>query len=128
VEDQEGVRNLVCEVLRSSGYRVMQARNGQEALELARSHAGAIDALLTDVIMPGMTGPELAQSLAASHPRTRALFMSGYANLNERTNALLSSGAPLIEKPFAPEALTRRLREILDAPDAIRPIQANRGV
>ncbi|MBK8960541.1 MAG: PAS domain S-box protein [Proteobacteria bacterium] len=108
VEDEAAVRKLTRELLEHQGYRVIEAADGVEALDLAARHAGVIDLLLTDVVMPRMKGPELAAKLAAARPGVRVLFMSGHS---ER------GGTPLPEvmiKPFRPETLAKRVRDELD--------------
>jgi len=114
VEDQEDVRDLALEFLRSQGYAVLQASNGMEALEIAGRHRGRIDLLMTDVIMPGITGRELAQRLAVSRPETRVLYVSGYTEEAIGQHGVLEPGTEFLAKPFSRNALARKLREILD--------------
>lgn len=111
-EDEAGIRNLITQVLRLYGYTVLDAYDGREALALAETHPGKIDVLVTDLVMPKMGGRELAQEIASVHPETRVLFISGYS---ERTATPLPEGLEFLDKPFTPEALMRRLREMLDA-------------
>jgi PAS domain S-box-containing protein len=114
VEDEDGVRMLAREVLLRSGYTVLEAANGVEALQLSRGHAGPIHLMLTDVVMPQMGGLELAQLLAAERPETRTLFMSGYT---EHFPPELEAGeARMLEKPFSPADLSRVIRDVLDEP------------
>jgi CheY-like chemotaxis protein len=112
VEDEDEVRAVLHQILVSRGYRVLQAGSGEEALVISRLHRGAIQLLLTDVTMPEMKGPELAQRLRAERPQTRIVFMSGY------NDELLSDGegdSPLcLQKPFSPRTLGETLRTILD--------------
>ena len=111
-EDEDGVRALVRPALQARGYRVLAAESGAEALRLLEEEAGRIDLLLTDVIMPGMSGPELAAAVTARYGSgIKILFMSGYTD-----DALhsLAPGAPLIGKPFTLDALARRVRDMLD--------------
>jgi PAS domain S-box-containing protein len=108
VEDEEDVRALAAEILRRQGYRVLTAPAGEAALRLAVSHGDPIHLLLTDVVMPGMNGPDLAALVTMMRPATRVLYMSGYA---EETAGL--EGA-LLRKPFGPDALARRVRRVLD--------------
>jgi signal transduction histidine kinase/CheY-like chemotaxis protein len=117
VEDQEGLRTLVCEVLQKQGYRTITASDGREAVRLAQSHEH-IDLILTDVVMPQMGGRELAKTLASSHPRIKILYMSGY--VNKQISQEEMPGLEIIHKPFTPEVLARRVREVLDASCAIR--------
>ncbi len=114
VEDEDVVRALARRVLERCGYTVIACANGSEAIELAESDSRRIDLLLTDVVMPGLRGPEVAARVAASRPTIEVLYMSGYAD-----EALLGAAAlderALIEKPFAVEALVRRVREALES-------------
>jgi len=100
------VRRLVHEVLRRLGYRVLVARDGAEALALSQSHTDAIDLLLTDVIMPGMDGRDLAARLQATRPETQVLFMSGYAEPPLPENVLL-------QKPVTPDDIARKVAAVL---------------
>ena len=111
-EDEDAVRSLVVEVLAGCGYNVLAAASGHEALDLCRRRRGRVDLLLTDVVMPGMNGPELARQISALQPEARVLFMSGYTD-----KAITNScpGLELIQKPFNPAALARKVREVLDA-------------
>src|SRR5438094_951916 len=106
VEDEDAVRRLVHEVLRRLGYRVLVARDGAEALALSQSHTDAIDLLLTDVIMPGMDGRDLAARLQATRPETQVLFMSGYAEPPLPENVLL-------QKPVTPDDIARKVAAVL---------------
>jgi len=114
VEDEAAVRGLLHEVLVSGGYVVLQAASGAEALNISRAHRGAIDLLLTDVVMPGMGGREVATVLAAERPGLRVLFASGYTAEAIARHGVLEPGTDLIHKPFTPDALLRRVRERLD--------------
>lgn len=113
VEDQEQVRRLVCRILSRDGYHVLAAEGGEDALELAATHQGPIDLLITDVMMSGMNGRELGERMAEARPGLRVLYMSGYtADLIGDQG--LSPAAPLIQKPFTTAALTAKVREVLD--------------
>ena len=114
VEDEDAVRGLLREVLESAGYTVLQAASGAEALRVSRAHAGTVDLLLTDVVMPGMGGREVATLLAAQRPGLRVLFASGYTAEAIARHGVLEPGTDLIHKPFTPDALLRRVRERLD--------------
>jgi GAF domain-containing protein len=115
VEDEDAVRELAREVLQAGGYTVLEARHGQQALEIAEAHQGPIALLLTDVVMPGMDGPGLARRLAAIRPGTRLLYVSGYADrVTEGGDGL--PAAALLHKPFSPAVLAGKVREILDGP------------
>jgi two-component system cell cycle sensor histidine kinase/response regulator CckA len=115
VEDESAVRALLAEVLRDAGYRVLTARGGPEALLLADRHRDRVDLLLTDVVMPGMRGGELARRLRALHPEARVLFMSGHADEEVRRGL---EGGDLLQKPVPPDEVVRRVRETLDRADA----------
>jgi signal transduction histidine kinase len=112
-EDEELVRALAVRSLDAAGYRVLQARDGEGALELARSFDGEIDVLLTDVLMPGMNGPDLATRLWRSRPGTAVVFMSGYADRTVVPESLLLRGIQLVAKPFDPSVLVGAVRKAL---------------
>jgi PAS domain S-box-containing protein len=116
VEDVETVRVLAREILRLNGYRVIEARHGREALLLSEAHRGPIHLMVTDVMMPGMSGGELARRLREVRPSTRVLYMSGYADDAIFRRALPGKEAAFLEKPFTAAALSRKVRETLDAP------------
>ncbi len=116
VEDQEDVRKLTVAVLERYGYKVLSASGGEEAIALANSFGGVIDLLLTDVVMPGMSGPVLARDLVAQR-RMRVLFMSGYTETAIAHQGIPERDLDYIQKPFTPESLARRVREILDSPN-----------
>jgi PAS domain S-box-containing protein len=111
VEDEDTIRRLVAEVLGRSGYTVLDAPAGDAALEVLRSHGGRIDLLLTDVVMPGMSGPDLARVATVERPSLRVLFTSGYTN---EPDEVLGEAAAFIGKPFSPQALVAKVREVLD--------------
>jgi PAS domain S-box-containing protein len=112
VEDEEEVRAVLHQILVTRGYRVLQAGSGEEALVISRLHRGAIHLLLTDVTMPEMKGPELAQRLRAERPQTRVVFMSGY---NDERLSDGGPGSPLcLQKPFSPKTLGETVRSVLD--------------
>jgi len=113
VEDEEAVRALTRRVLEAKGYTLLVAKSGAEALELARSHASPIQLLLSDLVMPGMGGPELAAQLAALRPDIRILFMSGYTDDAAIRNGLIHQTASFLQKPFTPDGLVRKVRETL---------------
>ncbi len=114
VEDQHELRSLICEVLGDAGHTVLAAANGLEALARAESHAGPVQLLLTDVVMPGMNGRELAQRLTALRPGLRVLFVSGYASDVIAKHGVLEERVNLLEKPFSRASLLRRVRGVLD--------------
>jgi hypothetical protein len=115
VEDEADVRALEREVLATHGYHVLVAGDALEALAVEENHAGPIAVLVTDVVMPGRSGRELAQDFARRRPNTRVLYVSGYANDAFAGHGPLEPGTWFLQKPFSPETLARRVREILDA-------------
>jgi PAS domain S-box-containing protein len=114
-EDETVVREFACRMLRESGYRVLEASGGPEALAIAEGHAGPIDLLLTDVVMPRMNGPALADLLRASRPATKVLYMSGYTKDITLHTGTIGREAAFIGKPFSPDELARRVRATLDS-------------
>ncbi|HUL50364.1 MAG TPA: ATP-binding protein [Gemmatimonadales bacterium] len=116
VEDEEPVRSLAARSLRQAGYVLIVASRPSEAIELASRHEGEIDLLLTDVIMPGSNGRELARRLAESRPGLRVLYISGYADGTVTQQGILGPDIALLEKPFTPAALAQRVRATLDRP------------
>jgi PAS domain S-box-containing protein len=113
VEDRPEVRRLVVDALQGSGYQILEAAAGSEALQVAERHPGPIHLLLTDVVMPHMTGKELAERLKQLRPETKMLYMSGYAADVISNRGLLNSGEHYIAKPFFPDSLLAKVREIL---------------
>jgi len=116
VEDDEGVRKRACEILQGYGYVVREAGHGEEALAVAARHPEPIHLLVADVVMPRVSGPELARRLAPSRPEMKVLFISGYTDGELAPYGVLREGTSLLRKPFKPEALARRVRALLDAP------------
>jgi signal transduction histidine kinase len=113
VEDEQMVLKLARQILATQGYRVLEAKNGEAALRMCAHDQGPIDLLLTDVIMPEMSGPELAERLHRLRPELRVLFMSGYTDDAIVHHGVLEEGANFIQKPFAPDVLARKVRQIL---------------
>ena len=118
VDDSESLRPVVSRILREYGYSVLEAPNGDEAKRIARNGSGPIQLLLTDIVMPGMSGPSLARDLVRFHPELRVLFMSGYAENAMVREGLSQPSAGFIEKPFSPESLAREVRRALDVTSA----------
>ncbi len=114
-EDQPDVRALASQSLRAVGYRVIEAANGTEAVALALDNLGAIDLLVTDVIMPGMSGREVADRLLEHDSQAKVLFMSGHAESAVAHHGVLDPGIAFLPKPFAPDDLARKVREVLDS-------------
>jgi CheY-like chemotaxis protein len=114
-EDESGVRRLAAASLKRLGYTVIEASNGGEALLACEEHDGPIHLLITDVVMPQMSGRLLANRLAAIRPDMRVLFMSGYTDDAIVRHGVLDEGVPFIGKPFLPHDLARKVREALDA-------------
>ncbi|HEX6276107.1 MAG TPA: response regulator [Polyangiaceae bacterium] len=114
VEDEDQVRVIAGAVLRRYGYNVLVARNAGEALLLCEGHPGTIDVLVTDVVMPQMSGPELAQRLAIGRPEMRILCMSGYTDDSIVRHSVLQPGVAYLQKPFTPQSLATKVREVLD--------------
>ena len=114
VEDDDKVREVVAMALRDAGYTVLEARSGALALVHADERREPIHLVITDLVMPGMNGRELVERWRARHPETRALFMSGYTEATAPSQGGLPVGAAFIQKPFAPSALARRVREVLE--------------
>jgi len=115
VEDEESVRELIAEALKAQGYNVLMAGNGHEALALAAPVNCHIDLMITDVVMPGMSGRELAQRMAGSRPGMRVLYLSGYTEDAIVHHGVLDPGTAFLQKPFSLDALACKVREVLDA-------------
>ena len=113
VEDDKLLREFICEVLVTNGYSIISASNGSEALELTLQRKNKIDLLLTDVVMPGMSGRTLAAQMMESHPALKILYMSGYTENAIVHHGVLDRGVELIQKPFTIGMLARKVREIL---------------
>ncbi|HYA16411.1 MAG TPA: PAS domain-containing protein [Bryobacteraceae bacterium] len=121
VEDQEEVREFLGDALKKQGYSVMAASGGEEALALCEREGGRIDLLLTDVVMPNMSGAQLAAKLTGKYPRVRVLYMSGFTGrIIERHG--LAPGAGFIQKPFSPDQLSKKIREVLESPVSTAPV------
>jgi PAS domain S-box-containing protein len=120
-EDDEMVRRLATEFLRAAGYSVLSAANGRQGLELATTHAGPIDLLVTDVVMPDLNGPQLAETLRAARPRIKTLYVSVYAPVNIGPQGVSEPGVELLEKPFGRQGMLARVREVLDCKSKPHP-------
>ena len=116
VEDEEMVRELARQALHQVGYKILEAHNGQEALQMGAQLNEPIHLLLTDMVMPGgLNGQELSERLLAIHPETKILFMSGYIDDAIAQRGILDSEVAFLQKPFSPMALSLKVREILDS-------------
>lgn len=118
VEDEEGVRSLICDVLSQLGYQVLEASGSAEALHHASQHPGTIHLMVTDVVMPHMGGRELAQRMASLRPRMRVLYISGYTDDAVVRHGVQESRMAFLQKPFSPSKLGHKIREVLTAPAA----------
>jgi CheY-like chemotaxis protein len=113
VEDDAEVRRLICEILRTRGYQVLVSTKGDEALQLARSHAGPIELVIADVILPEVGGPDVVRQVQQLRPGIRALFISGYADEAVLRHGMVEPGMMFLSKPFMPEELARKVRDVL---------------
>jgi len=112
VEDEESVRQLVRETLEAKGYQVLEAENGQAGLEAVAAHSGTIDLLITDVVMPGMSGHELAEQLLKERPGIKVIYLSGYTE-EALIEGNIDGGKAFLQKPFTLQTLSRKVREVL---------------
>jgi two-component system, cell cycle sensor histidine kinase and response regulator CckA len=115
VEDEAGLRKLIQGILVSRGYTVLQAADAGEALDVCERHTGPIHLFLTDIIMPGMSGQDLATLVAQKRPRLKVLYMSGHSDHAILDHGEIESGAAFLRKPFTPEILLSKIRQVLDA-------------
>jgi CheY-like chemotaxis protein len=120
VEDEPSVRDLAARVLDQAGYRTIRASDAEEAFAVVHADPRAVHLVLTDVVMPGLSGRALRERLHAVAPELPVIFMSGYAGDDVFDRGLIDAGEPFIEKPFTPHALTERVRAVLDAHPAAR--------
>ena len=131
VEDQEALREVTARIFARSGYHVITAANGAEALTLAAQHDGNIHLLLTDVVMPNMLGKEVAEKIRRARPDIEVLFMSGYAQPILASQGRLDCGVNLIEKPFSAAAIIEKAGRILNGHfkgfRTIKPTEPQRG-
>jgi len=114
VEDEPAVRELTRMVLAAQGYSVVEAQNAEDAERLSENHGTQIHLLLTDVIMPGVSGRELARRITARHPKMRVLYMSGYTHNVIADSGTLETGIAFLQKPFSPATLVEKVRDVLD--------------
>jgi two-component system cell cycle sensor histidine kinase/response regulator CckA len=120
LEDEEVVRDLVCAVLRDAGYRVLCAAAPSEALEMARRHAGRIELLVSDVILPEMHGPVIARLLNEVKPDMKVLFVSGYSENDISEQGVLEPGVDVLQKPFSQQELLLKIDAMLNEPSTLQ--------
>ncbi len=133
VEDQPQVRVLASRVLKRGGYRVLEAADGEEALRISAAHVGTIDLLLTDVVMPGLNGKEVAARITAERPDTPVLYMSGYTDRIFGANGILDANVGFLQKPFTPTVLLAKVRRLVAgaaerSEDSSPPVAARRRI
>jgi two-component system cell cycle sensor histidine kinase/response regulator CckA len=114
VEDDDSLRKLTRTVLKQRGYKILEAENGEDALRISKEHEGSIDLMITDVVMPKMSGKETAERLQPLHPQMKVIYMSGYTDDAIVHHGVLAAGLNFLEKPFSLEGLARKVREVLD--------------
>ena len=114
VEDQQSVRGFVRNLLMLNGYRVLEAADGAEAMKICRQHPGEIQLVVTDLVMPGMSGRELSERIAMEQPEVKVLYMSGYTDDSVVRAGVAEAGIVFLQKPFSPTTFTHKVREILD--------------
>jgi PAS domain S-box-containing protein len=120
VEDESVVRHLVAEILETSGYTVLPAADGPSALELLRRHPGSIDLLVTDVVMPGMSGPDVAKAVTSMQPGLQVLYTSGYTDSAIDRHGVLDPGIAFLQKPFSADDLMRKVRSLVEDAAPVR--------
>jgi len=121
VDDEESLRTVVTDLLTQLGYQMLSAGSGEEAIQLARKYSSRIDLLLTDVIMDGLGGPDLAKTLLQSRPEMKVVFISGFEDGALAPDGILKPGTTLVQKPFSMRILSAKLREVLDKPQGSNP-------
>jgi len=121
VEDESGVRELAYSVLKGYGYKVFKAASGEEAVSICNSLPNKIDLMLSDVVMPKMNGQQLSEYLKPRRPDMKVLFMSGYTDETILRYGVMQSTTAYLQKPFTPEGLGRKIREVLEKMDTVAP-------
>ena len=115
VEDEEGVRSLICRTLRDLGYLVLEAKHGEDALTVLQEHHGPAHAVISDLVMPELGGAQLIEMLHAWYPALKVLLVSGYSEDTAASKGAMVPGARYLAKPFSAEALARTVRHLLDS-------------
>jgi len=128
VEDEAMVRNLICQALRKYGYQVVEAASGSEALLVCEQHPGPIPLVIADVVMPQISGPELAVRLQQMRAELRVLYVSGYTDDAVVRHGLLDSARFFLQKPFTPSVLAHKVREVLDQQMVPPKAESNHGL
>jgi len=127
VEDQDSLRKMACEVLKKKGYKVLDAHNAGEAILISEEHTGLIHLMLTDVVMPRVGGRDLFERLQPWHPEMKVLFMSGYTDSTVVQQGLLDPGVAFLEKPFSPQDLAQKVRQVLNTARTVDPGNSSAG-
>jgi CheY-like chemotaxis protein len=117
VEDDQNLRTLMAEFLTNLGYNIVESGSGNAAFEMVAKQSSPVQALITDIMMPGMSGRELANKLLAALPKLRVLYISGYTHDSAVQTRILGEGESFLQKPFALAELSRKLREVIDVPE-----------
>ena len=114
VEDDDGFRNFLHDVLKKKGYKVIEAGNGEDALRASKEYDGQIDLMITDIVMPKLGGKAAAEQMVNLRPRIKILYMSGYTDDAIAEHGILSPNLNFLQKPFSAGTLTQKVREVLD--------------
>jgi CheY-like chemotaxis protein len=114
VEDEVGVRGLAFLVLQTQGYKVLSARDGKDAMRVVAKHPGPIDILVTDVVMPGMGGREVAEALQPRYPQMKVLYTSGYTDDAVVRHGIVQAESAFLQKPYSPQSLAKKVRQVLE--------------
>ena len=114
VEDDDSLRKLTRTVLKQKGYKILEAKDGEDALRISNEHEGTIDLMITDVVMPGMNGRELAEPLQSLRSEVKVIYMSEYTDNAIVHHGVLAPGLNFLEKPFSPESMAHKVRRVLD--------------
>ena len=122
VDDEDSVRGVAQRALERQGYTVLMARHAKEALEICAQHADPVHLLITDVVMPVMSGIDLAEQVTASYPETSVLYISGHVEEAAIQHVLQGQDAAFLQKPFTPTILRQRVRELLEQPSSHTPL------